>query len=70
MSCGWIAAGSRACCQVVANIVVVIALVTEEPVRIDVVQLYQRIVAFNLMRFAAGHVESQRVGPWRSCGRR
>src|SRR6266478_2179818 len=48
-------------CQVVANIVAVITLVAEEPVRIDVVQLHQRIVAFDLMRFTAGHVESQRV---------
>src|SRR5262249_5139520 len=40
---------------------IVIALVAEEPVRIDVVQLHQRIAAFDLMRFAAGHVESQRV---------
>ena len=53
--------GYAALCQVVANIVAVIALVAEEPVRIDVVQLHQRIVAFDLMRFAAGHVESQRV---------
>src|SRR5258707_1809329 len=48
-------------CQVVANIVAVITLVADEPVRIDVVQLHQRIVAFDLMRFTAGHVESQRV---------
>ena len=42
-------------CQVVANIVAVIALVAQEPVGIDVVQLHQRIIAFDIVRFAAGH---------------
>ena len=31
-------------CQVVTNIVAVIALVAQEPVRIDVVQLHQRLL--------------------------
>src|SRR5262249_2288751 len=48
-------------CHLVANIVAVITLVAEEAVRIDVMQFHQRIVAFGLMRFTAGHVESQRI---------
>jgi hypothetical protein len=50
-----------AICQVVPNIVAVIALVAQEPVGIDVVQLHQPIIAFDLVRFAAGKVEGQRV---------
>jgi hypothetical protein len=52
---------NAALCQVVANVVAVIALVAEEPVGIIVVKLHQRIVAFDLMRLAAGDVEGQRV---------
>ena len=37
------------------------ALVAQDPVGIEVVQLRQRIIAFDLVRFSGDHVEGQRV---------
>src|SRR5262249_45265146 len=47
--------------QVVADFVAVVAFVAEEAVGINIVQLHQRVITFDLMRFTAGHVERQRV---------
>jgi hypothetical protein len=64
MPSGSIGAGSRldpALCQIGANIVAVITLISEEPIGIGGVKLHQRLIAFDLMRLAAGHFEGERV---------
>src|SRR6266446_2732003 len=45
--------------QVVSDFVAVVAFVAEEAVGINIVQLHQRVITFDLMRFTAGHVERQ-----------
>src|SRR6516164_440167 len=47
--------------QVVADFVAVVAFVAEEAVGINIVQLHQRVITFDLMRLTAGNVERQRV---------
>jgi hypothetical protein len=43
------------------DVVAVVAFVAEETVRINIVQLHQRVIIFDFMRFTAGHVECQRA---------
>jgi len=47
--------------QIVADRIAVIALVAEKPVGSDVVKLDQRLIAFDLVRLAGGHIEGQRL---------
>src|SRR5262249_41696491 len=47
--------------QVVSDFVAVVAFVAEEAVGINIVQLHQRVITFDLMRFTAGHVDRRRV---------
>ena len=39
----------------------VITLISEEPIGIGIVKPHQRLIAFDLMRLAAGHFEGERV---------
>ena len=54
--------------QVVANAVAVVALVADELGGIDLMQLHQRVITFNLVRLAAGHI-GRSVGSF-NCPRR
>ena len=47
--------------QIVANLIAIVTLVAKKPVGIDIVKLHQRIVAFDFVRLAGCHIESQRV---------
>jgi hypothetical protein len=48
-------------CQVFSDLVAIITFVAEEPIGIDIVQLYQCIIAFDFMRLAGRYLECQRV---------
>jgi hypothetical protein len=47
--------------QVAANIIAVVALVAEEHAGIGLMQPHERVIAFDLVRRAAGDIEGQRV---------
>src|SRR6266581_7882606 len=47
--------------QVVADAVAVVALVADELGGIDLVQLHQRVITFDLVHLASGHIEGQRI---------